>query len=93
MNINLGLRAFISINKYLHVINEETLMWTLRRMYVAYFENSKQISWRNLEHINFMTNCYCELSKINESRSYYVLFGYVRSIALQMANLNKSKRK
>lgn len=68
-------------------------MWTLRRMYVSYFENSRQISWRNLEHINFMTNCYCELAKINESRTYYVLFGYVRSIALQMANLNKAKRK
>lgn len=40
-----------------------------------------------------MINCFCELAKINESRTYYVLFGYIRSIALQMANLNKSKRK
>lgn len=68
-------------------------MWALRRIYVSYFENSKQVSWRNLEHVNFMINCFCELVKINESRSYYVLFGYIRSIALQMANLNKAKRK
>ena len=68
-------------------------MWTLRRVYVAYFENSRQVSWRNLEHVNFMINCFCELVKINEERTYYVIFGYVRSIALQMANLNKTKRK
>jgi hypothetical protein len=93
MNVNLGLRAFIAINKFLKFINEETLMWTLRRIYVAYFENCKQVSWRNLEHVNFMINCFCELTKVNESRTYYVLFGYIRSIALQMANLNKTKRR
>jgi hypothetical protein len=92
-NINLGLRSFIAINKFLKVVGDETLMWGLRRIYVAYFENSKQVSWRNLEHVNFMINCFCELAKINESRTYYVLFGYIRSIALQMANLNKAKRK
>ncbi len=93
MNINLGLRAFMAINKFLKEINEETLMWSLRRIYVSYFENCKQVSWRNLEHVNFMINCFCELAKVNESRTYYVLFGYIRSIALQMANLNKTKRK
>ena len=40
-----------------------------------------------------MSNCFCEFVKINPSRSYYVLFGYLRSLALQLGSLNSLKGK
>lgn len=40
-----------------------------------------------------MSNCFCEFVKINPSRSYYVLFGYLRSLALQLGSLNTLKGK
>ncbi len=46
-----------------------------------------------MEHINFMINCFCEFVKLNDGRAYYVLFGYIRSIALQLDKLNKAKKK
>lgn len=40
-----------------------------------------------------MINSFCEIIRINPNRAYYVMFGYLRSIALQLDKLNKSKRK
>lgn len=40
-----------------------------------------------------MVNSLCEVVRINTERSYYVLFGYLRSIALELDKLHKSKRK
>lgn len=40
-----------------------------------------------------MVNCFCELAQFNQTRSYYVLFGYLRSIAVQLSTLNTLKGK
>jgi hypothetical protein len=40
-----------------------------------------------------MGNCFCELARINPGHTYYVLFGYIRSIAMQMQALNNAKGK
>lgn len=40
-----------------------------------------------------MINSFCEIIKFNTERGYYVLFGYLRSISLELDKLNKSKRK
>lgn len=66
-------------------------MWGLRRLYVGFFEHCGQVNWRNIEHINFMVNCFCEIVKIYPERAYYVLFGYVRTIAVQIQSLNSKK--
>lgn len=40
-----------------------------------------------------MINSLCEIVKVNTERAYYVLFGYLRSISLEIDKLHKSKRK
>jgi hypothetical protein len=92
-NLNLGLRCFVGVERGLRVGGEEFFMWGLRRAYVAFFERCGQVSWRTLEHLNFMSNCFCELVKLNPARAYYVLFGYLRSLALQLQSLNSLKGK
>lgn len=90
-NLNLGLRCFVAFEKILRAGNDEFYMWGLRRIYVGYFEHCGQVSWRTLEHINFMSNCFCETVKISPERAYYVLFGYVRSLSVQVQSLNNLK--
>lgn len=92
-NLNIPLRCHIGLSKYLSICESGMYMWILRRLYVGYFENCKQVSWKNYEHINFMINSFCEFLKINPERAYYVLFGYLRSISLLLDKLNKSKKK
>ena len=58
-NLNLGLRCFVAFQKILSVSSDEFYMWGLRRFYVGFFEHCGQVTWRNLEHINFMSNCFC----------------------------------
>ena len=64
-NLNISLRCHLALAKYFKSCDNSMYMWGLRRMYVCYFENCKQVSWRNLEHINFMINSLCEVVKIN----------------------------
>ena len=40
-----------------------------------------------------MGNCFCELAKVNTEKVYYVMFGYIRSLAMQMQGLNNKKGK
>jgi hypothetical protein len=40
-----------------------------------------------------MGNCFCELTRINPERAYYVLFGYLRSLAQQLHSLHSLKGK
>lgn len=40
-----------------------------------------------------MINSFCEIVKYNTDRAYYVLFGYLRSIALLIDKYHKSKRR
>ena len=92
-NLNLGLRCFVCFQKVMKSGNQDLLIWVLRRIYVGYFQHCGQVTFRTLEHINFMSNCFCELTKISPDRAYYVLFGYVRALAVQMQALNNSKGK
>lgn len=89
----MGLRIFLCLQKLLSLSGQDFLIWSLRRLYVGFFEHCGQVSWRTLEHINFMGNCFCELARIDPERTYYVLFGYIRSIAMQMQGLNNAKGK
>ena len=58
-NLNLGLRCFVCFQKALGSGDSELYIWLMRRIYVGYFEHCGQITWRNLEHVNFMGNCFC----------------------------------
>lgn len=40
-----------------------------------------------------MANCFCELARLRPEKAYYVLFGYVRALAMQLQSLNNSKGK
>ena len=64
-NLNLALRCFVCFQKAMLSGDGELYLWALRRVYVGYFEHCGQVSWRTLEHINFMGNCFCELANIN----------------------------
>ena len=55
----------MALSKYLEKCSTTMYMWGIRRMYVSYFENCKQVSWRNFEHINFMNNSFTEILKFN----------------------------
>lgn len=83
----------MALEKALRTANDEFYIWGLRRMYVGYFENCGQVTWRTLEHINFMGNCFCEVLRLNPAKAYYVLFGYIRTIAMQIQSLNNCKGK
>ena len=40
-----------------------------------------------------MGNCFCEVIRLNPPKAYYVLFGYIRTIAMQIQSLNSCKGK
>ena len=40
-----------------------------------------------------MGNCFSELTRIRPAQAYYVLFGYVRALAMQIQALNSAKGK
>lgn len=58
-NLEISLRCHLAISKFMRLCQSNDYMWALRRMYVTYFANCKQVSWRNFEHINFMNNSFC----------------------------------
>jgi hypothetical protein len=92
-NLNLGLRCFLCFQKAMQGGGQELYIWAMRRIYVGYFEHCGQVTWRTLEHINFMANCFTELAAIHPEKAYYVLFGYIRALAMQVQALNNSKGK
>ena len=46
-NLNLSLRCHLLLQKFLNNASSDMYSWILRRMYVAYFDHCKQVSWRN----------------------------------------------
>lgn len=40
-----------------------------------------------------MGNCFSELTRVRSSQAYYVLFGYIRTLAMQIQSLNNVKGK
>ena len=61
----------------------------LRRCYKAFSENAKLMGWKNYDRIQFMRNCYVELSGIDLSIGYQQAFAQIRKLGLDMRTLVK----
>ena len=93
-SLGLKVRAFGLLTELLKLFEEEDKTWVLRRSYLKYMENCKQVSWRNFEAINLMINCFCEWSRLCPEVAYFVSFGHLRLILIQIDKVMKeSKRK
>lgn len=87
--IKVKVRAFNVISKLLGLLDEENATWLLRRAYVSFVENAKHVNWRNYEYLNLMINCFCELCRSCPSTAYFVVFGYLRMLAVQLEKATK----
>ena len=47
-NLNLGLRCFVALDNAMKTCDDDFYVWALRRLYVAYFQQSAQLAWRTL---------------------------------------------
>lgn len=93
-SLSIKIRAFSLLSVFLGHFEEEDKTWLLRRCYLHFFENCKQVTWRSFENINLMVNTFCELCRIAPDIAYFVAFGNLRSILLEIDKTNKeSKRK
>lgn len=55
-------------------------------------ENCKQVSWRSFESINLMINSFCELCRVCPDIAYFVAFGNLRLIIMQIDKTNKESK-
>lgn len=65
-------------------MEDEEATWLLRRCYINYIENAKQVTWRNYEYLNLMMNCYVELCRERPEIAYFVIFSAIRQLAMQI---------
>lgn len=90
--IKVKVRAFAVLNRIVGAFGmdgdeeyaKEQATWLLRRMYVRFVENAKHVTWRNYEYLNLMINCYCEMCRTRPDIAYFVVFGYIRMMAVQI---------
>lgn len=88
-SLSLKIRAFSLLSLYLGFFEEEDQTWVLRRCYLHFFENCKQVTWRSFESINLMVNTFCELCRISPEVAYFVAFGNLRLILMEIDKTNK----
>ncbi|EAS05513.2 Noc2p family protein (macronuclear) [Tetrahymena thermophila SB210] len=90
-NLKLKLKAFIVIRRICKNTKSEEVDKIFRRVYAAYFENVRHVSWRTYESVIFMINCYTELMMEHKDAAYYIGFSYLRQIAVLLKD-NMAKK-
>ncbi|KAL4501468.1 hypothetical protein ABPG72_021275 [Tetrahymena utriculariae] len=90
-NLKLKLKAFIIIRRICKNTKSEEVDKIFRRVYAAYFENVRHVSWRTYESVIFMINCYTELMIEHKDAAYYIGFSYLRQIAVLLKD-NMAKK-
>ncbi|KAL4484970.1 hypothetical protein ABPG74_020147 [Tetrahymena malaccensis] len=90
-NLKLKLKAFIIIRRICKNTKSEEVDKVFRRVYAAYFENVRHVSWRTYESVIFMINCYTELMVEHKDAAYYIGFSYLRQIAVLLKD-NMAKK-
>eukprot|EP01016_Furgasonia_blochmanni_P040031 TRINITY_DN505_c0_g1_i19.p1 TRINITY_DN505_c0_g1~~TRINITY_DN505_c0_g1_i19.p1 ORF type:complete len:355 (+),score=87.28 TRINITY_DN505_c0_g1_i19:66-1130(+) len=87
------LNSFLVIRRFAQLADKEELDFILKRSYVLFVKHTKYITYRNMELIIFMTNCYIELLSINIDTSYFMAFGFIRQLALHLKKGLEEKSK
>ena len=62
-NLHLKLQAFLVIRRIARHTKPDEVDRVFRRVYVAYFDNVRNVSWRSYESVIFMINCFVRKQK------------------------------
>jgi nucleolar complex protein 2 len=78
--------AFLSIRKLAISVPNPMLGYALKGTYLTYVRSCKFANNQNLPTINFMTNCFMEIYRLDFVSSYQHAFVYIRQLAIHLRN-------